>query len=41
MLLVRPPMPDWLQVITQTKRDTLVLHVGGWAWGVKTHPVKF
>ena len=24
----------------QTKRDTLVLQVGGWAWGWEPHPVK-
>jgi hypothetical protein len=24
--------------MTQTKRDTLVLQVGGWAWGVMTPP---
>jgi hypothetical protein len=28
------------QVMTQTKRDTLVLQVGGWAWGWQSHPVK-
>jgi hypothetical protein len=26
-------MPDRSRVMTQTKRDTLVLHVGGLAWG--------
>jgi hypothetical protein len=25
------PMPDRSKVMTQTKRDTLVLQVGGWA----------
>ena len=29
MLLVGPPMPDTSRVMTQTKRDTLVLQVGG------------
>jgi hypothetical protein len=28
-LLVGPPMPDTSKVMTQTKRDTLVLQVGG------------
>jgi hypothetical protein len=31
--MVGPPMPDRSRVITQTKRDTLVLQVGGLAWG--------
>jgi len=26
--------------MAQKKRDTLVLHVGGWAWGVTTPPGK-
>jgi hypothetical protein len=36
-------MPGMLKVMTQTKRDTLVLQVGGWAWawGWQPHPVKF
>ena len=29
----RAPMPDRSKVMTQTKRDTLVLQVGGLAWG--------
>ena len=29
-LLVLSPVPDKSKVMTQTKRDTLVLHVGGW-----------
>jgi hypothetical protein len=33
VLLVGPPMPDRSRVMTQTKRDTLVLQVGGLAWG--------
>ena len=33
MLPVGPPMPDRSRVMTQTKRDTLVLQVGGLAWG--------
>ena len=32
-LLVRPTASDRSKVITQTKRDTLVLQVGGCAWG--------
>jgi hypothetical protein len=32
--IFRPaPMPDRLKVMTKTKRDTLVLQVGGLAWG--------
>jgi hypothetical protein len=33
-------MPDRSRVMTQTKRDTLVLQVGGWAWGSQPHTVK-
>jgi len=33
MLVVAPPMPDRSRVMTQTKRDTLVFQVAGWAWG--------
>jgi len=40
MLLVGPPMPDRSRVMTQTKRDTLVLQVGGWAQGRQPCPVK-
>jgi hypothetical protein len=29
-------MPDRIKVITQTKRDTLVLQVGGWGMGLIT-----
>jgi len=32
-LLVGPPMPDRSNVMAQKKRDTLVLQVGGRAWG--------
>ena len=39
-LLVEPPMPDRSKVMTQTKRDTLVLQVGGWVWGWQPHPIK-
>jgi len=28
-----PPMPNRSRVMTQTKRDNLVLQFGGWAWG--------
>jgi hypothetical protein len=40
MLLVGPPMPDRSRVMTPTKRDTLVLQVGGLAWGQQPHTVK-
>jgi len=30
MLQVGPPMPDRSRVMTQMKRDTLVLQVGDW-----------
>jgi hypothetical protein len=33
-------MPDRSKVMTQTKRDTLVLQVGGLAWGKQPHTVK-
>jgi hypothetical protein len=33
-------MPDRTKVMTQRKRDSLVLQVGGWAWGSHPHPVK-
>jgi hypothetical protein len=33
MLLVGPPVPDRSRVMIQTKRDNLVLQVGGLAWG--------
>jgi hypothetical protein len=29
-------MPDRSKVMTQNKRDTLVLQVGGWGMGLKT-----
>jgi hypothetical protein len=29
----RPPIPDWFRDRCKTKRDILVLQVGGWAWG--------
>ena len=32
-------MPDRSKVMTQTKRDTLFLQVGGWVWGWP-HPIK-
>jgi hypothetical protein len=38
MPLVWHNMPDSSKVMTQTKRDTLVLHVGGWAWGCNLTP---
>ena len=35
-------MPDGSKLRTQTKTDTHILQVGGWALGVglKTHPLK-
>jgi hypothetical protein len=33
-------MLDRSKVMTQTKRDTLVLQVGGWGMGLTTHPHK-
>jgi hypothetical protein len=39
-LLAGPPMPDRSKVVTQVKRDTLVLQVGGWGMGLTTHPHK-
>jgi hypothetical protein len=33
-------MPDRSRAMTQTKRDTLVLQVGVWAWGLQQHTVK-
>jgi hypothetical protein len=33
-------MPDRSRVMTQIKRDTLVLQFGGLAWGYKPHTVK-
>jgi hypothetical protein len=33
-------MLDRSKLMTQTKRDTLVLQVGGWAWSLQPHPVK-
>jgi hypothetical protein len=33
-------MHDRLKLVIQTKRDTLVLQVGGWTWGCVLHPVK-
>jgi len=33
-------MPHRLKLMTQTKRDTQVLQVGGWVWDLKPHPIK-
>jgi len=33
LLLVGPPIADKSRVMTQTKRGTLVLQAGSWAWG--------
>jgi hypothetical protein len=35
-LLAGSPKPDRSKVMTQTKSDTLVLQVGGWAWGANS-----
>jgi len=40
LLLVGPPMPEMLKVMTQTKRGTLVLQVGRWAWSYHPHPTQ-
>jgi len=40
MLPAGPPMPDRSRAMTQTKRDTLVPQVGGWAQGLQPCPVK-
>jgi hypothetical protein len=40
MLLVGPPIPDRSRVMTQTKRDTLFLQVGGFGVGITTYTVK-
>jgi hypothetical protein len=31
-LLAGTPMPDRSKVMTQIKRDTLILQFAGWAW---------
>ena len=36
----RAPMPDRSRVMTQKKRDTLILQAWGWAWGYLPHPIK-
>jgi hypothetical protein len=36
MLLIGPPMPDRSRVMTQTKRDTLVLQFWGFDVGLTT-----
>ena len=41
MLVVWHHVPDRSKVVTQTKWGTLVLQVGGWAWGWKSHPIKY
>jgi hypothetical protein len=33
-------MPDRSKVMTQTKRDTLILQVGGLAWDKQPHTVQ-
>jgi hypothetical protein len=39
-LLAGSPKPDRSNVMAQTKMDTLVLQVGGWAWGYNPTPGK-
>jgi hypothetical protein len=39
-LKVGHPTIDRSRVITQTERDTLVLQIGGWAWGWWSHLLK-
>ena len=42
VVLVGPPLPDRSKESTQTKRDTLVLQVGGWVDGpAPHHPEKY
>jgi len=38
LLLAGPPMMDRSKVMTQTKRDILVLQVGGWSLRLTTPP---
>jgi len=38
--IVGSSMPDRSKVTTQTKKDTLLLYVGDWAWGYQPHPIK-
>jgi hypothetical protein len=33
-------MPDKSKVVTQTKRDIVVLQVGGWAWDQQPYAMK-
>jgi hypothetical protein len=33
-------MPDRSREMPKTKRDTLVLQIGGWAWGLRHYPGK-
>ena len=40
MVLVWHHLPDRSKVMTQTKRDTLILQVGCWMWGWHSHPIK-
>jgi hypothetical protein len=39
-LLAGAPVPNRSKVMTQTKTNTVVLLVGGWARGCQPHPVK-
>jgi len=40
MLKLTHPIQDRTKVMTQIKRDTLVLQVEGWAWGWWPHLLK-
>ena len=40
LLLVESPMPERSKIMTQTKRNTLVLYVGGWSVRLTYHPFK-
>jgi hypothetical protein len=40
MLLVGPPMPDRLRVMTRTKSDNPALQVGGWGVRLTNPPRK-
>jgi hypothetical protein len=35
---IGPPMLDWLKIMTLTKRDTLILQVGGCGMRLRTSP---
>ena len=39
LLVAGPPMPDRSKVMAKMKGDTLVLQVGGCAWGLRPNPL--